>query len=269
MVVKILASGSSGNSTYLKTSSFSCLIDVGISKKKIEEALNKVNDSLINIKYIFITHEHIDHIKGLLMVLKHSNAIIYLTKGTLEALLKNKNFYEYYNENEKRFIILEKKAKSYENVVLSKIIITPLNAYHDALEPVGYLFNDNDIRVCYLTDTGYVHQEVMNLINNCDCYIFETNHDPEILMNSNRPYLLKKRILSDYGHLSNADSIYALANLVGPKTRYIFCAHISAECNLREIIKMTYDRIFLKLGIDNSKINLVMTMPTDIEEVIL
>lgn len=267
MTIKILASGSTGNSTFIGTSSFKALIDAGISKKRIEECLNKIGESILNLDYIFLTHEHIDHIKGLVMVLKYSRTLVYLTKGTLEALLLSKPFLAFYEENKSRFIVLEKTSNKYDDIVIKDVVISPLEAFHDASEPVGYLFNDHDKKVVYLTDTGYVHQNVAEKIKNCECYIFETNHDPEILMNSDRPYVLKKRILSDYGHLSNADSLYALAKVVGPKTRYIFCAHISQECNLREIIKMTYDKIFLKLGIDNSHINLIMTLPTDISEV--
>lgn len=267
MLVKILASGSSGNSCFVKTNELNFLIDAGITKKKIEEALNKINESVINLDYIFLTHEHIDHVKGLLMVLKYSKAKVYLTLGTLEELLKNQQFYNFYINEEMRFNVLERINNIYETIHLVGLTITPLEAFHDAKEPVGYLFEEGNKKIVYLTDTGYIHQDVLGKIANCDCYIFETNHDPEILMNSTRPYQLKMRILSDYGHLSNADSIYALAKLVGDKTKYIFCAHISQECNLREIIALTYKRIFQKLGVNDSNIKMIMTLPTDIEEV--
>ncbi len=267
MLVKVLASGSTGNSCFVKTDKYKFLIDVGITKKKIEEALNKIGESVKNLDYIFITHEHVDHIKGLLVTLKYTKTIVFLSSGTLSALLEIKDFKEFYYTNNNRFIELKKNGTNYEDIYLDNLIISPLEAFHDAREPVGYLFNNSNKKLAFLTDTGYVHNNVMNKIKDCDCYIFETNHDPEILMNSERPYILKKRILSDYGHLSNADSLYALANLVGNNTKYIICAHISLECNLRDIIRMTYERIFLKLGIDNKNIKLIMSLPTDIEEI--
>lgn len=267
MLIKVLASGSSGNSCFIKTKQAKFLIDVGITKKRIEDELNKINESIVNLDFILITHEHIDHIKGLLMVLKYSKALVYLTLGTLEGLFEREDFVKFYNLNKERFIILSKNGNDYYEFNLLDLNVKPLIAFHDAKEPVGFLICNEDKKVTYLTDTGYIHQDVMNLIKNCTCYIFETNHDPEILMNSSRPYQLKMRILSDYGHLSNADSLYALANLVGKNTKYIICAHISSECNLREIILLTYKKIFQKLGIDNTNIKLVMSLPNALEAI--
>ena len=270
MLVKVLASGSKGNTTLVSCRNLNFLIDCGISKKRIVNALAKIDYNLDDINYIFLTHEHSDHIKGLDMVIKNTNIEIYLTKGTLKGILNNSAHEcvkKIYIENPNRFHILEKINEVYETIDLKGVKFTPLMTFHDTLEPVGFLIEEDNKSLGYITDTGYVHQDVLNKIKNCDCYIFETNHDPEMLMNSNRTYNLKMRILSDRGHLSNADGIYALANAVGPKTKYVIFAHISEECNLREIINLTRKRIFSKLGIDDTKINFIMSLETDIEEI--
>ena len=267
MLVKILASGSSGNSSFIHTDKINILIDCGISKKRINDALKKINYTIDDIDYILITHEHIDHIKSLTMLLKYTNAKVIMTHGTYKFLINNDKYKDIVLENEYRFSFLSSTGLYYDNVDLGGVIVTPIRAFHDALEPVGYMVNDGMNRLVSLTDTGYVHKDLMPLISNANIYIWETNHDPEILMNSERPYELKMRILSDHGHLSNTDSLYALANLVGADTKYVFYSHISAECNLREIIGITEKKVFNELGIDRSHIDFIYTMPFDIDEV--
>lgn len=268
VLVKVLASGSTGNSTFLETANLKILIDLGISKKKIEQGLQELGLSSSVIDYVFLTHEHIDHINGLLTFMKTTSSKIILSKGTYKYLCDNKKYREVIENHKERILILQRNNFMYESFFINNLKITPLPAFHDAIEPVGYVFEENDKKVVYLTDTGFVHQEVMNLIYNATCYIFETNHDPEILMNSSRPFALKQRILSDHGHLSNADALFALANLVGDKTRYVFYAHISAECNLREIIDLTRKKIFNKLGVYTENMEFIFTMPFAIKEVL-
>lgn len=267
MKVKILASGSSGNSTYLELENKKILIDCGISRKKIEDSLQKIAVGLDEIDYMLITHEHIDHISGLVMTVKKGKMQVFLTQGTYNYLLNNPKYSSFLEVYQNRFSVLGRINDTYETLNFDPLLITPIIAFHDANEPVGYFFIGENKKVVYLTDTGYVHQKVMPLIGNADVYIWETNHEPSILMASERPYPLKMRILSDQGHLSNADSLFALANLVGPRTQYVFYAHVSAECNLREIIDMTRVKIFNKLGVDTSKINFIHAMPYDIKEI--
>ncbi len=267
MIVKILASGSSGNSSFIHTESMNILIDCGITKKRINDVLKKINYTIDDIDYILITHEHIDHIKSLAMLLKYTTAKVILTEGTFEYLIKNEKYKDIVLENENRFIFAQSNGLFYEAIALNGVKITPIRAFHDALEPVGYMVEVEGNRLVSLTDTGYVHKDLFPILCNANVYIWETNHDPEILMNSDRPYELKMRILSDHGHLSNGDSLYALANLVGVETKYVFYSHISAECNLREIIGITEARVFNKLGIDRSHIHFIYTMPFDIEEI--
>lgn len=269
MLLKILASGSTGNSAFIKFNNKNILIDLGITNKKIKDTLAKINVKTEDIDYVFLTHEHIDHISGLPVFVKNSRALIYLTIGTFNYLIRHPKTSEVVSKYNDRFIILKHENFDYKAIYFDDLKVEPLQTFHDANEPVGYRFTEVDKSVVYLTDTGYVSKETLAKIKGATCYIFETNHDPEVLMNSERPFILKQRILGDNGHLSNADGFYYLANSITKETKYVFCAHISLECNLVDLIELTRNKIFNKLGVDTSNIEFIYTKPYDIEEVTL
>ncbi len=246
MKILQIASGSKGNCTFICTPNTKLILDCGISKKRIVECLQRNNMSLDNINGILITHEHIDHVGGLAVLANAIDTTIYMTKGTYNGL--SMRIKEKLDVNKICFINHDSVFK------INEIEIETLQIFHDAIDPVGYLFKENNKKLVYITDTGYVHSALYNKISNADAYIFESNHDPEILMESDRPYETKLRILSDHGHLSNQDSSYVLANIIGPDTKRIVFAHISEECNLVQIVKLTSSRVFNDLGISTKNI---------------
>ncbi|MDE7161965.1 MAG: MBL fold metallo-hydrolase [Anaeroplasmataceae bacterium] len=267
MQIEVLASGSTGNCTYLETKDHIFLIDAGISKKSIDVELEKLNKSFSDIEYLLITHEHEDHIRGLCTILKRTNVTCFMSKGTFQAILHGKN-------EPLKSIIQEKSASGYiillnrlensilyESILLGETEICVLPTFHDAAESIGFRIKDSEQTLVYITDTGYVHHSLFEIISNADCYVLEFNHDPYILMSSDRTYSLKMRILSDHGHLSNEDAAITLAHVMGTKTRFVFYAHISQECNLTEIIELTRKKVMDDLGIDTSHIEFVVTSP--------
>ncbi len=268
MKVVVFSSGSSGNCTLLRTNKCNILIDCGLTKKTINDCLSKYDLSLADINYLFITHEHIDHVKSFSQMLKLSNIKIYITKGTLDAIYRqcykdNKNT-DCDNINERlknnTIIPIERMPNSilYPKFIVDDFIVQILPIFHDAEEPIGFTFESDSKKLCYITDTGYVHKDLGEFINNCDAYILESNHDPEMLLHSSRPYHLKLRILSDHGHLSNENSMVTLANAIGDKTRLVMHAHVSEECNLSPIIEMTRKRVLDGYGIVTDNINFVI-----------
>ena len=110
--------------------------------------------------------------------------------------------------------------------------------------------------MAYITDTGYVHENIQKFINNCDIYCIESNHDPRLLMLTKRPIFLKHRILSANGHLSNQDCAYVLGNVIGPKTKEIVFLHRSKEANTEEMIIETFTKTMEKMCVDVSKIKI-------------
>lgn len=279
MIVKVFSSGSSGNSTIIITKTAKILIDVGISKKQIVSGLESVNLCVDDLDAILITHEHTDHIKSFDTFLC-LNVPIYLNYGTYNYILnsyknsikkcddKSKKAEKLLNIFNKRFnegtiIIMERTKDSilYNSFRINHSIITPLPLFHDASETSGFLIEDESERLVYITDTGYIHESLYDMISNANIYILESNHDPEILMTSNRPYPTKIRILSDHGHMSNEESMVTLANIMGSDTKYVLHAHVSQECNLSEIIELTRKKVFKAYNVDTSNKTFVILHP--------
>lgn len=267
MRIEVLASGSTGNCTFVETNDHKILIDAGISKKAIDAELSKLNICFSDIEYLLITHEHEDHIRGLCVILKKTNLVCFMSKGTYQAILNGKNEPLKSILQEKfasgYIILLNRLANSilYEPLLLGKTEISVLPTFHDAAESVGFRIQDSAQTLVYITDTGYVHQSLFEIISNADCYVLEFNHDPYILMSSDRTYSLKMRILSDHGHLSNEDAAITLAHVMGERTKLVFYAHISQECNLTEIIELTRKKVMDDLGMDTTQVEFVVTSP--------
>ena len=145
---------------------------------------------------------------------------------------------------------------THDHIDHNKNIITPLPLSHDATSPLGFVIKGKDETILYMTDTGYVSQKNMEYIKNLDYYIFESNHDIEMLMNTRRPLFLKNRIFGDKGHLNNEYSAHVMAQVIGENTKEICLAHLSQEANTKEMALDTYQRVFDEEHIyfDNIKI---------------
>jgi phosphoribosyl 1,2-cyclic phosphodiesterase len=241
MKIMVLASGSRGNSTYLQIGNQHVLMDVGISLRQIQERLSALQLELTRVDAVFITHEHGDHVAGLVTIAKKFQMPIYCSLGTYKNLPRT--IAERVDPSLFRFIEFN------QPVIFDGFSALPFMTYHDALEPTGYRFTEAGKSLVYMTDTGYFPESRYDLLRNADVYIVESNHEPDLLLDSDRPWLLKKRILDDQGHLSNEDSAFLLMNLLGSNTKKIILAHLSEECNTESHALNTYSRIFQKQGL--------------------
>lgn len=243
MKITILASGSKGNCAYIKTNNTSILIDAGISYRQMVLRYEKICDDSFFINGVVITHEHTDHINGIGTLLNRFDVPVFLSENSFNALKPS---------HHDKFI---NRKINYINPLecfnIGDIKITPIEMFHDAKETYGYIIESNNKKIVYITDTGYVHKEVYEYIKNADLYVIEANHDPERLMNSDRPIHLKRRILGDKGHLSNQDAIATICYVLGPKTKKIVLAHISSECNCLDALDKTIKDVFNDFSIDN------------------
>lgn len=269
MRIKVFSSGSKGNATLVSYNNTNILIDCGITKKDIDLNLNKYNLTINDLDALLITHEHTDHVKSLSTFLRVNNLKIYMSKGTYEGCKnqflhqKKENDYKRLVEkyNYKDIYILNRIDNSimYNNFSVNDFVITPLLLSHDANETVGFLFQLDDKKMVYIADTGYVHEDLFPIISNADAYIFESNHDPDLLMNCvDRPYPLRVRISSEHGHLSNELSMTYLTRLIGDKTKVVMHAHVSEDCNLSQIIESTRKRVFESFNFNPENVEFVI-----------
>lgn len=219
----ILASGSKGNALIIQNNETKILVDIGISYQALSNKLKDEELNINNIKYVIITHEHSDHIKGLSRFLvNHPHVKVYLSKGTYESL----------NTNQKKYLINYNLINKDETIEIEGFKIIAFDLSHDASEPLGFVFELNEKKVVLATDTGYIDQTHFNLLKGANLYILEANHEPEMLMNSSRPYYLKQRILGERGHLSNYEAAWLINEFIKDLDKAIWAvAHISEDCN--------------------------------------
>ena len=210
-------SGSKGNCTYIESKEAKIVIDCGHTKKYLSQSLHNYKVNLDAVDALLITHDHIDHISSLKVF--DSIKLVY---SPIE--LKDK---------------VVKRPSPYHSFNIKDIEVTPLVLSHDSGLTYGYTFKTSDYFLVYITDTGYLNQNNYAYIQDADCYILESNHDPVLLMNSNRPMSTKQRILSDTGHLSNKDAGMILSKVIGPNTKEILLAHLSLEANTHDLALKT------------------------------
>ncbi len=238
MIKYVIASSSSkGNACFIYSKTTLIQIDMGVTLNALQTAIEQTPFSLKDIKGLLITHEHSDHVKGLSLAgYKKLKIPTYAGEGTLSNPT-------YVIEEENSFDI-------------GDFTIIPVRTSHDANHPLGYILINDGEKMVYMTDTGYIPEETLPYMENAKYYIIESNHDVDMLENSSRPRILKNRILSDHGHLSNIDSAGYVSSLIGEKTKEITLAHLSEECNTPEISISTWNDVFSSKGMDIKTYNL-------------
>lgn len=217
-----LASGSSGNCQYIEYKNTKILIDAGMSGKKIEEQLNNIDVDPATIDAIFVTHEHIDHIKGVGVLSRRYDMKVFSNAKTLQAMLPTVKKLEAKNiflfENEKPFTFKD-------------LHILPISTFHDCAEGCGFVLEGNR-KISLMTDTGWINTETMEALSGSALYYLESNHDYEMLINGPYSWALKQRILSTHGHLSNDNAAEVLAKLLCKQKEVVLLGHLSGDNNL-------------------------------------
>ena len=217
-----LFSSSSGNCSYIETESTKLLIDCGLSAKKIEESLNKLNSSLSQINAILITHEHSDHIKALKTICKKYNIPVYANKKTHYAISKNTEI-----SNKKYFL-------NDDAFDLGELKIKAFSIPHDAANPVAYNIANSNKKISIATDIGHIDKNLINNLTGSSFILLESNYDLELLKNSKYPYNLKQRIAGPFGHLSNDNTAELVDYLTTLNLNNVMFGHLSSENNTPE-----------------------------------
>jgi len=238
-----LFSGSSGNSIFVSYKETKILVDAGVSNKRICTALDEIGESAEELSAIFITHEHIDHTSGLRVLASKHHIPVFADSRVIEKM-KSDN-------------IINDKVEIYpleSNMELGGCEILPFELSHDSVFCNGYRFNlsnGRSIGVC--TDTGYVTEEARKTLCGSDLVFLESNHEITMLQNGSYPYYLKKRILSERGHLSNFASSEFAKELASSGTTRLVLAHLSRENNLPEIARQTAVSALLDEGFEENR----------------
>ncbi len=223
-----LVSGSSGNSTLVGTDRVTVLCDAGVSMKKIEECLNTAGYTGRDIDAVLITHEHIDHVRGLGVLARKYHFPIYATDGTIQAIFRMNSLGKLDSEWFRPF-------RPGDSIQLKDLEIRSHSVSHDAAEPVCFSFTDGEKKCCIATDLGYVPDQLIRELQGCDVMLVEANHDVRMLEVGPYPYSLKQRILSDRGHLSNETGGAFIRELLNEHVREIRLGHLSKENNFPEL----------------------------------
>jgi len=239
-----LYSGSTGNCTYIGTQSGGILVDAGASMKGITSALERAGGCCDEIKAIAITHEHSDHIKGLRVYLNKTKAKLIASEKTLDTLIKQNCVPEK----------TETIAIGSTALDINGIEINRFDTSHDCEGSSGYSFflpDGKKVTVC--TDLGIVTEEVRSAINGSDVLLFESNHDIEMLKKGPYPPLLKVRIMSDKGHISNIACAAELCGFLNNGTTRFILGHLSQKNNTPVIARSCAEAALMDKGAQNGK----------------
>jgi phosphoribosyl 1,2-cyclic phosphodiesterase len=230
MHFSVLASGSTGNAIYVETEEHSFLVDVGLSGKQMESLFQQIDRRMDKLSGILVTHEHSDHIKGLGVVARKYRLPIFANEKTwkaLDGLIGEIPL-------DQKFTFEMETVKSFGSLDIESFGVS-----HDAAEPMFYIFHHEGKKLVIITDTGYVSDRMKGFISNADMYVFESNHDVEMLRMGRYPWNVKRRILSDFGHVSNEDAAIAMSEVIGDNTKRIYLAHLSKDNNLKDLARMS------------------------------
>ena len=218
-----LISGSSGNATFVSDGKTNLLIDCGMSGAKLKESLHAIDVMPESIDALLITHEHVDHTKGAGVISRRYNIPIYTTQGT------------------------------HTSMDIGNIGIRPFAIPHDATQPVGFNFMIGDEKYSLATDIGKITKSILEKITGSKKILLESNHDVEMLKCGTYPYPLKRRILGEYGHLSNETASKVALHLVQNGTEHIMLGHLSKENNRPEIAMLETYNLLSQSGVDVGK----------------
>lgn len=244
MKLASIGSGSSGNCIYVGNQETHYLIDAGISRKKILEGLYQMEISPESIDGIFVTHEHMDHISGLGIFLRKYPVPVFATGKTIDAILSTASL-------GKVDAGLFHSISADETMKINGVTVEACSIYHDAADPVCYTFTDQESKVGAATDFGTFDDYLVEKMQGCESLLVESNHDLNMLMVGPYPYPLKRRIMSNTGHLSNERAGQFLSKVVGKECRHIYLGHLSKENNYTDL---AYEAVKVELLIHNINI---------------
>ncbi|MBQ5987220.1 MAG: MBL fold metallo-hydrolase [Clostridia bacterium] len=237
-----LCSGSSGNATYVSAGNTRLLIDAGLSCRRITELLGQIHVDPLQLSAILITHEHTDHIKGVNILSKRYHLPVYANVQCWGMMREQMDGVA--PENVRVF-------ESDREFFIGETAILPFSTYHDSAHAVGFTIRHKGEKAAVCTDCGHIDTRILDTLADSGIVLLEANHDVDMLMAGNYPYLLKKRILSGNGHLNNEDCGRALVELYKRGVKCAILGHLSAENNYPDLALISVLTALQNAGIAN------------------
>jgi len=247
MKIAVLGSSSTGNSTYIECGNIKFLIDAGLTFSYIKEKLFRLGVTPDEINFIIITHAHNDHVKCVHTFARVFNTKVYIGENTFHEYMKSDLLKNY------EFI------DNISNIMGINIKSIPIS--HDK-KGYGFIFEYNNISLCYITDTGMIHSKYHEYFKNKEIYLLESNHDVEMEMNGSKDEMTKIRNIGDEGHLSNEECAMYLSHFVGKNTKYVMLMHLSEHDNTRVLAYETNRKVL------DDNIKLLVSLPNGLSEII-
>lgn len=272
----VLASGSKGNSTIVASSTTRILVDAGLSCRELIRRMKEAGEDANSLDAILITHEHQDHVQGLGVAARKLGIPVYLTEPTHRAWVRwltprKRITYAQWLEQRRQAANqptpepdAEEKAAAEESLAepgkdpsalpaveyfrsgnafrIGDIAVTPFTVPHDAIDPVGFVFEVEGARVAIATDLGYLPSNIHMHLKGCDVLMLESNHDLDMLRDGPYPWSVKQRVMSRVGHLSNDAAADFLAHGYDGQAAYVILAHLSESNNLPELARISAER---------------------------
>ena len=238
MRMTVLASGSRGNCTLLSTSSASILVDAGLSCRETLKRMKAAGEDPHQIRAIVISHEHSDHVAGLAVLAGKLKVPVYITEETYESWRK------VVHDAAGQPVVLERREHFHagRSFTIGDITVTPFTIPHDAADPCGFTFRAQGVKVGIATDLGYLPFSVKDHLRGCDGLMIESNHDLEMLRNGPYPWMVKQRVMSRVGHLSNAALAEFFEKDYDGGASFLVLAHLSEQNNHPELARETAHR---------------------------
>lgn len=238
-----LGSSSSGNSYLLKDDEGCLLIDAGVGPRTSKKYFKEFGIRLDEIKAVFVTHDHADHIKAVPMYANELKIPIYTTQLVHQGITRNHSITAKICPESVR--VMHKGA----TVQVGAFSITSFGVPHDSLDCVGYRVTHGDITFGLLTDVGHITDEIEETVGLANYLVLEANYDEDMLKMGSYSAYLKGRIRSGQGHLSNKTTAKLLVRCANPHLRHVWLCHLSEENNHPELARKTVETILRSNGI--------------------